>query len=107
MRGQHKFTLWDKASDDTRFWAKVFAEDGAACWRWLAAVNTSGYGHFRTSAHRTRLAHRMAYEMCVGPIPEGLTLDHLCRNRLCVNPAHLEPVTVRENLRRGLRGELR
>src|SRR3546814_19356891 len=53
---------------------------------------------------RTRQAHRISYELCVGPIPEGMELDHLCRVRRCVNPAHMEPVTHRENVLRGEAG---
>ena len=60
----------------------------------------NGYGHFSIK-HKFRLAHRVAYELSVGPIPEGLTIDHLCRNHLCVNPAHLEPTTQRVNILRG------
>lgn len=67
------------------------------CWRWLGHCLSSGYG--RVGA-RGILAHRLAYEELVGPIPDGLEIDHLCRNRGCVNPAHLEPVTHVENLRR-------
>lgn len=96
-----KFSYADRASEEDRFWVKIDAQDGASCWRWLGAKSHDGYARFRTSDSRTIIAHRMAYEMCVGPIPEGLTLDHLCRNRLCMNPLHLEPVTRRENLLRG------
>jgi hypothetical protein len=92
--------MWDKASEEVRFWAKVHAEDAAACWPWVGAKSHDGYARFRTSDARTIIAHRMAYEMRVGPIPEGLTLDHLCRNKLCMNPAHLEAVTRRENMLR-------
>lgn len=68
-----------------------------ACWPWYAFIDPQGYGrHGRTS-----MAHRVVYEALVGPIPEGLQLDHLCRNRSCVNPAHLEPVTMHENIVRG------
>jgi hypothetical protein len=87
--------------DDTalRFWAKaVIRTDG--CWAWSAAITRGGYGHFWVDGHHVS-AHRFAYELLVGPIPEGLTLDHLCRVRHCVNPAHLEPVTMRENNLRG------
>lgn len=79
--------------------AKV-TEDASGCWLWGGATMHNGYGQFR---YRTRLiaAHRASYLMFVGPIPEGLDLDHLCRRRNCVNPAHLEPVTRRENLLRG------
>ena len=81
---------------EERFWAKV---EVGVCWRWTAALDTYGYGSFWL-APSMRLAHRVAWEMLVGPIPEGLTLDHLCRNRACVNPDHLEPVPHGENVRR-------
>lgn len=82
------------------FWARV-ATAAIGCWEWQGkSVQTSGYGQLNYGGTR-RLAHRLAYELAVGPVPEGLVLDHLCRNRLCVNPMHLEPVTNRENLRRG------
>lgn len=73
------------------------------CWEWTGArYLTSGYGFFWMNRRVSRLAHRVVYESAVGPIPEGLTLDHLCRNRGCVNPAHLEPVTGVENTMRGI-----
>lgn len=84
-----------------RFLQKVDAgQSSDACAIWTAATIGQGrYGafHFQGKAHR---AHRFAYEMFVGPVPEGLVLDHLCKNTLCVNPAHLEPVTQRENTMR-------
>lgn len=83
-----------------RFWAKVNKTD--TCWLWTASTN-KGYGQIRLggSSRKMLLAHRVAYEMLVGPIPEGLQLDHLCRVTLCVNPKHLEPVTLQENVLRG------
>lgn len=85
---------------EERFWAKV---DGAGiCWEWTGAISDTGYGVFhRGHGLKKTNAHRACWEMLVGTIPEGLVLDHLCRNRRCVNPDHLEPVTERENIRRG------
>lgn len=65
------------------------------CWHWTGSPR-GGYGRIRDGG-RTFSAHRASYEHFVGPVPSGLTLDHTCRNKLCVNPAHLEPVTMREN----------
>ena len=71
------------------------------CWLWTGSLDGAGYGRFTVSAERrARQAYRIAYELFVGPIPEGLTLDHLCRVRRCVNPAHLEPVTQGVNVMR-------
>lgn len=71
------------------------------CWEWTGALfQGTGYGQVWADG-TTRLAHRVVYELLVGPIPVGLDLDHLCRNRSCVNPAHLEPVTRRVNVQRG------
>lgn len=81
-----------------RFLAMVKVTSG--CWHWRGAVQTRGYGSFGITRRQTILAHRFAYEALVGPIPEGLTIDHTCLNKLCVNPDHLEPVTLAENARR-------
>lgn len=87
-----------------RFWAKIskdgHAFNGVVCWEWLGKVNKAGYGCFSPKRDSV-IAHRWSYEQFVGPIPEGLTIDHLCRNRRCVNPAHLEAVTARVNILRG------
>lgn len=84
---------------EERFWAKVNKTD--TCWLWTAAQKHNGYGSF-TYKGKTFRAHRLSYELLVGPIPAGLVLDHLCRVRHCVNPAHLEVVTMEENKLRGL-----
>lgn len=90
-------------SIEDRFWAKV--EPNGVCWEWAASRKPNGYGQFGMPGRRSpQLAHRVAYELLVGPIPEGLCLDHLCRNRGCVNVDHLEPVTQGENTRRGFGG---
>ncbi len=85
---------------EPRFWAKVKKTD--SCWLWTANKIGKGYGLFWVGPTMKdfTVAHRFAYELLVGPIPEGLTLDHLCKVKHCVNPAHLEPVTNRENVLR-------
>lgn len=95
------------------FWSKVDkSSDPNGCWMWTGSRLPAGYGRARTrlpvSPHSsTELAHRIAWELTNGPIPDALPLDHLCRNPPCVNPEHLEPVTPLENTRRGLSGALR
>lgn len=84
---------------EQRFWTKV--QKTETCWLWIGARYSNGYGNFFVAMRQPVLAHRYAYELLAGPIPAGLTLDHLCRVRHCVNPAHLEPVTHRENVLRG------
>lgn len=72
-----------------------------ACWLWTSSHRTrDGYGRKWVKGKRV-MAHRWMYERHIGPIPNGMQLDHLCRVRLCVNPRHLEPVTLQENRRRG------
>lgn len=83
-----------------RFWEKVALPDENGCMRWLGAMMPQGYGSFRV-ADKAVTAHRFSYELAEGPIPAGLHIDHLCRNRRCAAPAHLEPVTPGENARRG------
>lgn len=79
-------------------------EPNSGCWLWLGSIDTDGYGTFCYTADqpRTRIkAHRAVWQFFRGEVADKMTLDHLCRNRCCVNPQHLEPVTLRENLRRG------
>jgi len=82
-----------------RFWAKVEVGE-AGCWLWMSYVDPSGYARFFLGG-KSRYGHVLAYAELVGPVAGGLDLDHLCRVRACVNPAHLEPVTRSVNISRG------
>jgi hypothetical protein len=82
-----------------RLLSKAVINWETGCWEWTACLSTSGYGRINANG-RVENAHRVAYELIESPIPVGLFLDHLCRNRACINPAHLEPVTNRENILR-------
>lgn len=84
-----------------RFWEKVSPEPNTGCWLWIGATNGCGYGRLAIGRSDRVYAHRLSYERHVGVIPAGMQIDHLCRNPLCVNPRHLEPVSNRENTRRG------
>jgi hypothetical protein len=86
--------------DIARFWAKVALPDARGCLVWTGPGSGTGYGKFRRF-RRSVFAHRFAYMALVGPIADGLVLDHLCRNRACVRPDHLDAVTQRVNVLRG------
>lgn len=93
-------TLLDRLLD------KISPEPNTGCWLWTAALDRKGYGTIKTGSltdgtRMTYRAHRVCYTLLVGDIPGDLELDHKCRVRCCVNPAHLEPVTTRINLLRG------
>ncbi len=75
-------------------------ENESGRWIWRLALNANGYGIIGV-ANRSKLAHRASFEAFIGPVPEGLELDHVCKTKACVNPAHLEAVTRSENVRRG------
>ena len=85
-----------------RITSKIMPEPNSGCWLWTASLDRHGYGQIMMGRGNLRRAHRIVYEHERGPIPAGLDLDHKCRNRACVNPDHLEPVTRVINLQRGI-----
>ena len=94
-----------RVRDPEGFWARV--DRGADCWLWRGHINRNGYGIFGVvtdtpSGRGSVQAHRAAYALLKGEVPIGMHLDHLCRNRECVNPEHLEPVSLAENNRRAV-----
>lgn len=103
---QAHYSRWQRSGDPLpkqrilpdEFWARVVPT--GFCWEWRGTITHEGYGVVSVLGQQHK-AHRRAYELLVGPIPEGLHIDHLCRNRACVNPDHLEPVTALVNARRG------
>ena len=114
MCGMHYYRLLRNGSTETddqpkrkgalnwqeRFWGHVNKTDD--CWEWTSALDNDGYGIIQLTqpSRVNRKAHRISYELSIGSIPEGMTIDHLCRNKKCVNPEHLEAVTARENAKR-------
>lgn len=105
----HGDPLWQPPTTEERFWSKVDKNgpvperrpDLGQCWLWTDAPLHFGHGRFTLTHKKSVKAHRFAYELLIGPIPEALVIDHLCRNPPCVNPAHLEPVTKGVNALRG------
>ncbi len=91
------------ADDLKRFWSKVEKTEG--CWIWNGSID-KGYGKFSVTTargiYKTRAAYRISYGVLKKDIPNGLTIDHLCRNKRCVNPEHLEAVTMKVNCLRGI-----
>lgn len=81
-------------------WIWLNTEINGSCWLWLGGKR-NGYGRINWQKGSIKSVHRVSYELLRGSVPEGLVLDHLCRNRACINPSHLEPVTQQENVLRG------
>lgn len=92
--------LPERPQIEDRLWSKIARVGEDECWEWTASRTGDGYGNIRVNGRSLR-AHRLVYELEIGRIPPGLELDHLCRNRACCNPAHLEVVSHQENVLRG------
>lgn len=83
---------------ETRFWQSVLVGAGDDCWEWMGPPDVFGYGNIKVDGRNAK-AHRVAYELLVGPIPDGLILRHRCDNPSCVRPSHLEPGTQVDNIK--------
>lgn len=103
MSGQRGVPRGTRRPIAERFWEKVDVRGADECWPWTASTNGRGYGQIGAGGRygKNVYAHRFAYEQLIAPIPEGMTIDHLCKSPSCVNPAHMEVVTMSENCRRG------
>ena len=101
----HPTCMEHATESDAQDFANRFHVDTGGCWLWHGSINKYGHGQWHPhTGHLMCHAHRAAYELFTGPIPEGMVIDHLCRNRACVNPSHLEAVMQSTNLRRGKNG---
>lgn len=85
-----------------RFFSKIQFDENTSCWNWIGYKDKNSYGQFRIKKGKMSSSHRFSYELFKGDIPKDLTLDHLCRNPPCANPEHLEAVTTRVNVLRGI-----
>jgi hypothetical protein len=96
--GDVNTTLVTRGPLEKRFWEKVDGNGPDGCWLWTGAVSDTGYGSIHADDDRRVLAaHRVAYELAYGPIPDGMMIDHRCHVRACVNPAHLRAATAKQN----------
>lgn len=105
--GKRPFRGRPRQDEWVRFWQYVEINDG--CWYWRGPISKGGYGNFKLAGEHGKQIkpHRKVYEHLVGPIPDGMHVDHLCRNPACVRPDHLEPVTCRTNILRGVSHQAR
>lgn len=104
MRGNFEHDqVFDPSNLPANFAGKfTVPADPTGCAPWVGAIQSRGYGSVSVGEGKTALAHRVAYEHVRGPIPDGMTIDHLCRNKRCINPHHLEVVTLAENIHRAV-----
>jgi hypothetical protein len=91
---------WHEGTWESRFWSRIQCDIQTRCWNWTGAINTNGYGVMWSGRAEARLAHVLSHERLVGPIPPRFQVDHLCANRRCVSPEHIEAVTQQVNLQR-------